>query len=106
MSLRQDVTFIFSSVLYTKQDWLNYEIAEFNKIMFELSVTIPNLRFLDTHQSLLDDGMTATVKPEHVRMPEDANGQHLTLPHACQEDLLHSTRERCKTYSGETPGTS
>lgn len=86
----EDVTFIFSSVLYTKQDWLNHEIAEFNNIMFELSVTVPNLRFLDTHQSILNDRKAGKI--DKVIMPQDSNGQHLTLAakKACSIQLVNA----------------
>ena len=48
-----DTTFIFNSVLHTKHSWLNDEIDNLNNIIFELSCTIPNLRFFDSHHALM-----------------------------------------------------
>ena len=41
-------TFIYNSMLYTGHGWLNDEIEEFNRIMFELSLEVPNLFFFDS----------------------------------------------------------
>ena len=70
-----DTTFIFCSILYTGQDWLKRDIDEFNKIMFEVSVTTPNLRFLDTHQALVN--AIHTNKLDGAISPQDKHGQHL-----------------------------
>ena len=72
-----NTTFIYSSILHTKQDWLNYEIDEFNRIMFELSVTMPNMRFFDAHQSLVNDILSDRLNS--VINPQDRHGQHLTF---------------------------
>ena len=72
-----DTTFIYSSILHTKQDWLNCEIDEFNRIMFELSVTVPNMRFFDSHQALVNDRLSNKI--DNVIMPADKHGQHLTF---------------------------
>ena len=72
-----DTTFIFSSILHTKQDWLNDQIDELNKIMFELSVTTPNMRFFDGHQALVNDPLS--VRLSNVITAQDKHGQHLTF---------------------------
>ena len=42
--------FIFNSITLTKNnDWLNKEIEQFNDFMYDLSVSIPNLTFFDSH---------------------------------------------------------
>ena len=37
-----NTTFVYNSMLYTGHSWLNQEIDEFNKIMFDLSLRVPN----------------------------------------------------------------
>ena len=70
--------FVFSSVLHTsKHKWLNGEIDCFNQIMFELSTTVPNLRFLDMHQAILNDLQSDRLRT--VIDPRDKHGVHLTL---------------------------
>jgi hypothetical protein len=68
--------FIFNSLLYTKHHWLNAEVCSFNKIMFQMSLAIPNLRFLDTHEALMDSDLRRHRK---VLEQSDPRGTHLTF---------------------------
>ena len=73
----ENTMFIFCSVLHTKHQWLNGEIDRFNQIMFELSITIPNMRFLDTHHAIVSDRLSD--RTSNILNPNDKNGTHLTL---------------------------
>ena len=59
--------------------YFNNEVDEFNRHMFDLSLTVPNLRFLDTHQALIDRPPNMThvydIRPCHGGI-----GCHLTRP--------------------------
>ena len=48
-----NTTFVFNSILLTSYDWLNEEITEFNRIMFELSFQHSNMILFDSHEILL-----------------------------------------------------
>ena len=72
-----DTTFVFNSVLHTKHEWLNDEIDTFNKFIFELSCTIPNLRFFDSHHALMRNIISENV--DNVIDRKDGRGAHLTL---------------------------
>ena len=54
----KETSFIFLSVLHTYYPEINREIDTFNRIMFQLSDHVPNLRFFDSHSVLLDDPIT------------------------------------------------
>ena len=54
----KETLFIFNSVLQSYYTRLNTEIDQFNKLMFDLSKTIPNLLFFDSHSVLQDDPIT------------------------------------------------
>lgn len=71
-----DTTFIFCSLLRTRHQWLNDEIDQFNRIMMDLSITLPNLRFLDTQQALTDHRLT---DPSSYIDMSDRHGTHLLL---------------------------
>ena len=45
--------------------------------MFQLSVTIPNLRFIDSHEALMRDSLSDHV--DNVIDPSDPRGTHLTF---------------------------
>ena len=62
--------FIFNSILLTRFDWLNREISDFNKYMFELSLGVSNLWFLDTHDTIVQ----SRILPINGR----GNGIHIT----------------------------
>ena len=49
-----NTTFVFNSILLTSYDWLNEEITEFNRIMFELSFQHSNMIFFDSHEILMN----------------------------------------------------
>ena len=66
--------FVFSSVLHTKHKWLNAVIDCFNQIMFELSATVPNLRFLDTHKAIRSDRSRMADNIDNVIDNHDKNG--------------------------------
>ena len=44
-----ETTFIFNSLLFTKYGWLNREIDQFNRFVFDLSLRKTNLWFFDSH---------------------------------------------------------
>ena len=70
-------TFIFNSLLHTRHEWLNDEIDTFNNLIFELSCTIPNLRFFDSHHVLMTDSICRRV--DFVIDRQDQRGTHLTF---------------------------
>ena len=72
-----NTSFIINSILHTRHQWLNREVDTFNRVMFELSVTIHNLRFLDSHEGLMRDSISETVND--VLDPSDPRGTHLTF---------------------------
>ena len=65
-------SFIFNSLLLTKFGWLNSEISEFNRIMFALSETLPNLMFFDSHHTLMASRLGAVIDSR-------GNGVHIVL---------------------------
>ena len=67
-----NTVFIFNSLLLTQFNWLNAEVAEFNRIMFNLSRSQPNMWFLDTHSALMNSSLRHALDPR-------GNGIHLTL---------------------------
>ena len=72
-----NTTFVFNSVLHTMHAWLNREINSFNRIIFELSLTIPNLRFFDSHEALMRDRISRVES--NVIEPSDNRGTHITF---------------------------
>jgi len=72
-----DTYFVFNSVISTSHDWLNHQIGIFNKIMFELSLGVPNLRFFDSHEALIRGLKSGDVY--HVIQRDDKRGTHLTF---------------------------
>ena len=73
----KNTVFIFNSLLLTKLDWVNTEILEFNRIMFELSIDIPNLYFFDSHDILMNGKLKSVI--EENRNDRRGNGIHITL---------------------------
>ena len=69
--------FVFNSILDTKIRWLNAEADTFNRIMFDLSMTIPNLEFLDLHAALIRNPMSD--RADNILDSSDRRGTHLTL---------------------------
>lgn len=75
----RDTHFIFNSVLlvdHNRHPWLNVEIGRFNRLMWELSRTVPNMSFFDGHHVL----MRAPLSRDLARViePRDKRGVHLT----------------------------
>ena len=70
--------FVFMSILDTNRDWLNREIWEFNRIMFQLSLRHTNLSFLDSQQVLYANFRSPDMVIEG-RKEYGGNGIHLTL---------------------------
>ena len=69
--------FVFTSVLSTRYDWLNQEIGNFNRIMFDLCLEVPNLSFFDSHDIIMNSSLVSTSS---VLLPADiSNGVHITL---------------------------
>jgi alkylated DNA repair dioxygenase AlkB len=72
-------TFIYNSVLHTRYHrWLNNEIDAFNRIMFELSFHVPNLKFFDSHEVLRNDRLSR--RTTDVIQASDPRGTHITHP--------------------------
>ena len=70
--------FMFNSVLnvHNKHDWLNKEIDTFNGFMYELSLSVPNLAFFDSHAILMNDGISQHLGG--VIDLDDRRGIHIT----------------------------
>ena len=68
-------TFIFNSILRTKFDWLNVEVDDFNKEIFEMSLSprCENLWYFDSHHIL-----TQINNRVRVFLP-NGNGIHITF---------------------------
>ena len=69
--------FIFNSVLLTKISWLNDEINDFNKYMYRLCSSLPNLHYFDS------DSVLRKARLEEVFFPRErdtryGNGIHIT----------------------------
>ena len=64
--------FVYNSILLTKFGWLNTEITEFNKIMYDLCRSIPNLTFFTSHQLLRESRLRNVLDPR-------GNGVHVTM---------------------------
>jgi hypothetical protein len=73
----EDTTFIFNSILSTSHEWLNYDIEEFNRIMFELSAKHHNFLFFDSHDVLKKCHISAPSSRIPVIRPDD-DGVHIT----------------------------
>ena len=69
---------MFNSVLnvHNKHDWLNKEIDTFNGFMYELSLSVPNLAFFDSHAILMNDGISQHLGG--VIDLDDRRGIHIT----------------------------
>ena len=65
-----NTTFVFSSLLSTKFQWLSAAAGQFNKMVFELSLKLENFVFYDAHVVLVDSGV-------HVLAPT-GDGVHIT----------------------------
>lgn len=73
-----DTTFVFNSILLTSYGWLNEEITEFNRIMFELSFQHSNMIFFDSHEALMRSQLIPGGVIER-RKEYGGNGCHLTF---------------------------
>ena len=73
-----NTTFVFNSILLTSFGWLNKEIDEFNKIMFQLSLELDNMLFFDSHAVLMDSPLRPAGVLE-TRKEYGANGCHITF---------------------------
>ena len=72
-----NTTFIFNSILYTGHSWLNEEIDEFNRIMFDLSLRVPNLFFFDS--SAVIESSPLSRRWDSVIQRSDPRLVHITL---------------------------
>ena len=72
----KSTTFIFSSLLFTRHEWLNKEVMRFNKYMLELSCELENLLFLDTCSSL--NGTVLAHHIDNILPRNDKGGIHLS----------------------------
>ena len=70
--------FIFNSVLNVHNDmgWLNEEINIFNRYMYELSLTVPNMAFFDSHSILMKSQISQHLGG--VIDLDDRRGVHIT----------------------------
>ena len=84
-------TFIFNSVLHTRHRWLNEEIDNFNRMMFELSFHAPNLKFFDSHDVLLNNRLSR--RTADVIQSSDPRGVHIThaARHLISDNLVLAT---------------
>ena len=76
----RDTHFIFNSVLSVNQHrhpWRNVEIGRFNRLMWELSRTVPNLSFFDGYHVLMRAPLSRDLAK--VIDPRDKRGVHLTM---------------------------
>ena len=73
-----NTTFVFNSILLTSYDWLNEEITEFNRIMFELSFQHSNMIFFDSHEILMNSPLIPGDVIER-RKEYGGNGCHITF---------------------------
>ena len=73
-----NTTFVFNSILLTSYDWLNEEITEFNRIMFELSFQHSNMIFFDSHEILMNSPLIPGGVIER-RKEYGGNGCHITF---------------------------
>ena len=99
-----NTTFVFNSILSTSFGWLNEEIAEFNRIMFELSLELDNMLFFDSHAILIDSPMRRTGVLE-TRKDYGANGCHITqaAKRLVIDELVRALAFRSDITSGRTP---
>ena len=74
----RETTFMFTSILSTSHEWLNSAIGDFNRIMFELSIKIPNFLFFDSHSVLLENPISSPSSFNRVIKPDD-DGVHITF---------------------------
>ena len=65
-------TFVFNSILHTRFSWLNTEIDELNRLVYEYSFGIDNLNFFDSHAI----ATRIWMRGGHVLDPQ-GNGIHL-----------------------------
>ena len=72
-----NTTFVFNSILLTSYGWLNEEITEFNRIIFELSFQHSNMIFFDSHEALMRSQLIPGGVIER-RKEYGGNGCHLT----------------------------
>ena len=70
-----NTVFVFNSIASSAFPWLNVEINEFNRIMFELSMDVENLYFLDSHDVL----MGSQVISRRGAILWKGDGVHMTL---------------------------
>ena len=67
----KNTNFVFSSLTFTRDRWLNDEIDRFNLILRDLARDIPNLAFFDAH------GLVSQLRAFTVWEREDRHGIHL-----------------------------
>jgi hypothetical protein len=74
----KNTSFVFTSLLSTKHEWLNRAVGSFNRYMYELAAEVPNLTFFDTHQVLLRSSLSMPWSRTPVIRPND-DGIHITF---------------------------
>lgn len=96
----RSTTFVFNSLLHTRIQWLNEEIDAFNKVMFELSFQVPNLKFFDSHAVLFSDKISRRVA--NVILAADPRGIHITnaARHLITEHLVNCIEDIACARSG------
>ena len=73
----RQTTFVYNSMLYNGHRWLNGQVDEFNKIMFELSLDVPNLFFFNS--SSVIERSPLSHKWSNVIKANDPRKLHITL---------------------------
>ena len=96
-------TFVFNSLLHTRIHWLNREIDSFNRIMFELSFQVPNLKFFDSHAAVLNDRMSHRIG--NVIQASDPRGIHITMAtrQLISEHLVKAVEDVACVRNGRAP---
>jgi hypothetical protein len=100
-----NTTFVFNSILYTRHEWLNDEIDIFNNIMFELSVSCPNLLFFDSSEVIAAHPMARRV--DNVLDPLSRGGIHMTRDarFLVSDELVVAVDSICRYNSGRPSNT-
>ena len=97
-----NTSFIFNSILYTRHEWLNNEIDTTNKLMFELSLTLPNFYFFDSSAILSTHPLGN--KWDDVIDPRDPRRLHIT--HAARtlisDHLVNGLELICRRSAGRS----
>ena len=71
-----NTTFVFNSLVYTRYKWLNREVDVFNKMLFELSCEIENMKFFDSLDILKNSSLARDI--DNILPPGDRRGVHVS----------------------------